>query len=83
MCNTGSVTARFHVGVWAFAELLGGAGKAGRVSFGMLGRWATDVGGVLLVLLLTSAGDGHLKLWLLAKWLTLGGSIGSSRGVVT
>lgn len=61
--RTGSVTARFQAGGVAVFELLGAGEKVDEV-FGIVGRWATDVGGVLLVLLFTSAGEGHLKLWL-------------------
>lgn len=71
--KTGSVTARFQVGGIAFEELLGPGENIAALLSGMVGRCATDVGGVLLVLVFTKAGDGHLKLSLPAKWLVLGG----------
>lgn len=63
--KTGSVTARFHVGAVVLEELLGPGENAAALLSGMVGRWATDVGGVRLGLVFTKAGDGHLKLWLL------------------
>ena len=71
--KTGSVTARFQVGGVVFDELLGPGEKIAALLSGMVGRWATDVGGVLLGLVFTRAGDGHLKLSLPVKWLVLGG----------
>ena len=60
--KTGSVTARFQVGGVGFDELLGPGENVDALLSGIVGRWATDVGGVLLVLVFTKAGDGHLKL---------------------
>jgi hypothetical protein len=65
--RTGSVADRFQVGGVTLDELLGAGEKFDEVLSGIVGRWATDVGGVLLVLLFTSAGEGHLKLWLPVK----------------
>ena len=62
MVKTGSVTARFQVGGVFFGELLGPGEKVDALLSGMVGRCATDVGGVLLGLVFTKAGDGHLKL---------------------
>lgn len=62
--KTGSVTARFQVGGVVLDELLGPGENAVASLSGMVGRWATEVGGVLLGLAFTNAGDGHLKLWL-------------------
>lgn len=81
MVKTGSVTARFQVGGVVFDELLGPGEKIAALLSGMVGRWATDVGGVLLGLVFTRAGDGHLKLSLPVKWLVLGGCAKSSRDV--
>lgn len=79
MVKTGSVTARFQVGGVVLDELLGPGENAAALLSGMVGRWATEVGGVLLVLVFTSAGEGHLKLSLPVKWLVLGGCAKSSR----
>lgn len=65
VAKTGSVTARFQVGGVVLDELLGPSENADALLSGMVGRWATDVGGVLFGLVFTKAGDGHLKLWLL------------------
>jgi hypothetical protein len=56
------VADRLQVGGVGLDELLGAGEKFDEVLSGIVGKWATDVGGVLLVLLFTSAGDGHLKL---------------------
>jgi hypothetical protein len=77
--RTGSVADRLQVGGVALDELLGAGEKFDEVLSGIVGRWATDVGGVLLVLLFTSAGEGHLKLGLPVKWLVFGGCAISSR----
>jgi hypothetical protein len=77
--KTGSVTALFQVGGIVLAELLGPGENVDALLFGMVGKCATDVGGVRLVLSFTKAGEGHLKLWLPVKWLVLGGSTSSSR----
>ena len=60
--KTGSVAARFQVGGEVLDELLGPGENIAALLSGMVGRCATDVGGVLLGLVFTRAGDGHLKL---------------------
>jgi hypothetical protein len=77
--RTGSVVERCQDGGVALAELIGAGEKVDVLLSGIVGRWATDVGGVLLGLVFTSAGEGHLKLWLPVKCAVFGGKSISSK----